>query len=393
MKKIYLMKYGELSLKGKNLRYFEDMVANNTMHALTGFNVKIQRSFTKFFIEAEVADEAEHREIVKIISTRVFGLANVTPGDRVPNTEEAIFEKAAELAHLSMQENPGWQTYRVETRRIDKKFPVSSMDMNKATAEHLFDHGFDKYKVKLKNSDLTVFIEIYKDHAFIATEKVNCLRGMPVDKYMPVGLLLSGGIDSPVAGFLAQKRGCYLNCIYFHSPPYTTEKAKEKVMNLARVLKNYQKSIRLYVVNFTEIQLTMRQNTKADYFVLLGRRMMMRISNALAAKHGFKALVTGENLGQVASQTIENLHCINEIAVMPVLRPIICFDKDETVLIAKKIGTYDISILPYDDCCSLFLPPSPETRAIPKYLEEEELKVNIEELVNMALEKTEIIDL
>jgi len=216
---------------------------------------------------------------------------------------------------------------------------------------------------------------------------------LPVGTSGKVGLLLSGGIDSPVAGYLAQKRGCYLNCIYFHSPPHTSQKAKDKVFELAKKLLDYQSHIRIFTVNFTETQLMFKKYTDEQYFVVLGRRMMMRIANEIARKYEFKALITGENLGQVSSQTLENLHCINSVAELPVLRPLLTYDKEETIEIARKIGTFDISILPYDDCCTLFLPPNPNTRSKVYNLEKEESKLDYQKIVEKAVETVEIIDL
>jgi thiamine biosynthesis protein ThiI len=240
---------------------------------------------------------------------------------------------------------------------------------------------------------MTIYVELLQDFTIVYSRKYQCLKGLPVGTSGKVGLLLSGGIDSPVAGYLAQKRGCYLNCIYFHSPPHTSQKAKEKVFELAKKLKDYQTGIRIFTVNFTETQLMLKKLTDEQYFVVLGRRMMMRIANEIAKEHEFKALITGESLGQVSSQTLENMHCIDTIAELPVLRPLICYDKEETIEIARRIGTFGISILPYDDCCTLFLPPNPNTKSKVQNLEREEKKVDIDAIVKKAVETVEITDL
>jgi len=392
-KSLFLLKYGELALKGKNRRIFESTLIKNTKHALRDYKISIIKPFGRYFVEAEVENDAEKDEIFNILQNNVFGIATVAEGESVENDFEIIKDKALDMAKKYIDEHPGQvKNFRIETKRPNKNFIKDSLEMDREIGSHVFLH-FGNLDVKLKRPDMTVYIEVLDDYTFIYTEKKRALRGLPVGTAGKVGLLLSGGIDSPVAGYLAQKRGCYLNCIYFHSPPYTTQKAKDKVITLAKKLGNYQNHVRLFVVNFSETQLMFKKLTDIQYFVVLGRRMMMRMCNQIAEKYRFKALVTGENLGQVASQTIENLHCVNSIAELPVLRPLICFDKEETMELAEKIDTFETSILPYDDCCTLFLPPKPNTKSKVKFLEREEAKVNFQEIVNRAVETVEIIDL
>ena len=391
MKIIYLLKYGELMLKKKNKRFFEDMVIKNCLAILREHNIKKVKLFGRFLLEAEVENEAEKDVITHKLSTRVFGITSVSPGIVIDTDYKKISEECIKQAEIVINtENP--VTFKVDVNRPFKNVEMTSIEY----AGELGGDILDKYphlKVKLKNPDMTIYVEILQDFTIVYSKKYNCLRGLPVGSSGKVGLLLSGGIDSPVAGYLAQKRGCYLNCIYFHSPPHTSQKAKDKVFELAKKLLNYQSRIRIFTVNFTETQLMFKKYTDEQYFVVLGRRMMMRIANEIARKYEFKALITGENLGQVSSQTLENLHCINSVAVLPVLRPLLTYDKEETIEIARKIGTFDISVLPYDDCCTLFLPPNPNTRSKVYNLEKEEAKLDYQKIVEKAVETVEIIDL
>ena len=391
MKIIYLIKYGELMLKKKNRRFFEDNAIRNCFALLRDHSVKKVKIFGRLLLEAEVQDEAEKELITQKLSTRIFGLSSISPGTEVINdldkiAEECIFqaERFIDIHHP--------KTFRIAVKRPYKNFNMTSLEIAAKLGSAVWTK-FQHLEVDLNNADMTISVEILDDFSIVYSKKYQCLKGLPVGTSGKVGLLLSGGIDSPVAGYLAQKRGCYLNCIYFHSPPHTSQKAKEKVIALAKKLLDYPTRLRLFVVNFTESQLMLKKLTAEQYFVVLGRRMMMRIADEIAKEHEFKALITGESLGQVSSQTLENMHCIDTIAELPVLRPLICYDKEETIEIARRIGTFDISILPYDDCCTLFLPPNPNTRSKVKYLEIEESKVDIEAIVKKAVETVEILDI
>ncbi|MFO7810988.1 MAG: tRNA uracil 4-sulfurtransferase ThiI [Candidatus Delongbacteria bacterium] len=391
MKIIYLIKYGELMLKKKNRRFFEDMVIKNCFAVLRGHKIKKVKLFGRFLFEAEVTDEAEKNIITEKLSTRIFGLNSISPGVEIENDLDKIAAECIRQAEIEIAENDP-KTFKIEVRRPFKNFERSSIQIASDLGSAVWTK-FRHLKVNLVDPDMTIHVELLQDFTIVYSKKYQCLKGLPVGSSGRVGLLLSGGIDSPVAGYLAQKRGCYLNCIYFHSPPHTSQKAKEKVFELARKLKNYQTGIRIFTVNFTEIQLMLKKLTDEQYFVVLGRRMMMRIANAIAKEHGFKALVTGESLGQVSSQTLENIHCTDTIAKLPVLRPLICFDKEETIGIARKIGTFEVSTLPYDDCCTLFLPPNPNTKSKTKYLEREEEKIDIDAIIKKAVETAEVTDL
>ena len=391
MKIIYLIKYGELMLKKKNRRFFEDMVIKNCYAVLRSHNIKKVKLFGRFLFEAEVADDAEKDMITEKLRTRIFGLNSISPGIEIENDMDKIAFECIRQAEIEIAaHNP--KTFKIEVRRPFKNFAGTSLQIASDLGSAVWTK-FQHLEVDLVNPDMTIYVELLQDFTIVYSKKYQCLKGLPVGTAGKVGLLLSGGIDSPVAGYLAQKRGCYLNCIYFHSPPHTSQKAKEKVFELAKKLKDYQTGIRVFTVNFTESQLMLKKLTDEQYFVVLGRRMMMRIANEIAKEHEFKALITGESLGQVSSQTLENMHGIDTIAELPVLRPLICYDKDETIEIARRIGTFDISILPYDDCCTLFLPPNPNTRSKVHNLEREEKKVDIDAIVQKAVKTVEVTDL
>ncbi|HXK50225.1 MAG TPA: tRNA uracil 4-sulfurtransferase ThiI [Clostridiales bacterium] len=391
MKIIYLIKYGELMLKKKNRRFFEDMVIKNCYAVLRDHKVRKVKLFGRFLFEAEVDNDAEKDLITEKLRTRIFGLNSISPGIEIENDLSRIADECIrQAAEVIAQRDP--KTFKIEVRRPFKNFAKTSLQIASDLGSAVWTK-FQHLEVDLVNPDMTIYVELLQDFTIVYSEKHQCLKGLPVGTSGKVGLLLSGGIDSPVAGYLAQKRGCYLNCIYFHSPPHTSQKAKEKVFELAKKLKEYQTGIRIFTVNFTETQLMLKKLTDEQYFVVLGRRMMMRIANEIAREYEFKALITGESLGQVSSQTLENLHCIDTLAELPVLRPLICYDKDETIEIARRIGTFDISVLPYDDCCTLFLPPNPNTKSKVYNLEREEKKVDIEAIVRKAVGTVEITDL
>lgn len=391
MKIIYLIKYGELMLKKKNRRFFEDIVIKNCYGVLKGHKIRKVKLFGRFLFEAEIENEEEQNIITEKLRTRIFGLNSISPGIEIENDLGSIAGECIRQAEIEIAaHNP--KTFKIEVRRPFKNFAGTSLQIASEIGSAVWTK-FQHLEVDLVNPDMTIYVELLQDFSIVYSRKYQCLKGLPVGSSGKVGLLLSGGIDSPVAGYLAQKRGCYLNCIYFHSPPHTSQKAKEKVFELAKTLKDYQTGIRIFTVNFTETQLMLKKLTDEQYFVVLGRRMMMRIANEIAREYEFKALVTGESLGQVSSQTLENMHCIDTLAELPVLRPLICYDKEETIEIARRIGTFDISVLPYDDCCTLFLPPNPNTRSKVHNLEREEKKVDIEAIVKKAVETAEIIDL
>jgi thiamine biosynthesis protein ThiI len=280
----------------------------------------------------------------------------------------------------------------VNSKRANKKFPIRSQEMNHRLGGFILGN-VPGLKVDVHNPDLTLHVEVRSKYSYIYGNDIPGPGGLPVGASGRVLLLLSGGIDSPVAGYLALKRGVELHAIHFHSYPFTSERAKQKVIDLAQILTRYGGNIRLHIVPFTEIQTEINKHCYDSYSITIMRRIMLRISEAVAKKHRALALVTGESLGQVASQTLESMNTINEVTNMPILRPVIGMDKQEIMTIAKRIGTYETSILPYEDCCTVFLPKAPKTRPDKKVAAREEAKLDLERLVNEAVEGTEVIDL
>jgi thiamine biosynthesis protein ThiI len=280
----------------------------------------------------------------------------------------------------------------VNSKRANKKFPIGSQEMNHRIGGFLLALN-PHLKVDVHQPDLTVHVEVRGKYSYVYGNDIPGPGGLPVGVSGRVMLLLSGGIDSPVAGYLALKRGVELHAVHFHSYPFTSERAKQKVVDLAKILTRYGGHIRLHVVPFTEIQTEINRHCQSSYSITVMRRIMLRISETLAQKHGALALVTGESLGQVASQTLESMNAINEVTNMPILRPVIGMDKHEIMNIAKRIGTYETSILPYEDCCTVFLPKAPKTKPDKKVAAREEAKLDLERLINEAVEGTEVIDL
>jgi thiamine biosynthesis protein ThiI len=283
-------------------------------------------------------------------------------------------------------------TFKVEARRANKQFPLQSPEIMKAVSRHvLANSGQDQLKVDVHNPELTLTVEVRETKAYVMCDVIDGPGGLPVGTAGKVMLLLSGGIDSPVAGWMAMKRGATVEAIHFHSFPFTSERAQEKVNELAKILAKHGGRVRLHNVYFTEIQKAIRKHCPEEYSVTIMRRFMMRIADRLAHKRKALALVTGESLGQVASQTLESMYTINHVTNIPILRPLIAIDKVEIMNIAKKIGTYETSILPYEDCCTIFLPKNPKTRPKVSEAEAAEAKLDIEALIEEALERTESI--
>jgi thiamine biosynthesis protein ThiI len=322
---------------------------------------------------------------------RVFGLTSVSPAAVVPRELDAIYAAAIESARREVARRGGKPTFKVETRRADKRFPTNSMTTSAQVGAAVIDAlGLP---VDVHNPEFVVGVEIGFEHTFVFAESVPGPGGLPVGVTGRVELLLSGGIDSPVAGWLMLKRGCELGATYFHSFPYTGDHSKEKVAQLARKLAAWQLAdVRLHVVNFTDVQKKLRDASgDGRLAVVLYRRMMMRIAERLARSAGARALVTGEALAQVASQTLDNLCAIDDAVHIPILRPCLAHDKQETITIARRIGTYETSIQPYDDCCSLFVPDHPETRAKMDDVHACEAKLDIEALADECARTVEII--
>lgn len=375
MNKVILIKYGELTTKDGNRNLFINLLYENIKNLLEGFNVKISKNRVRMFIETDEDIE----KIVEMLK-KVFGIHSIAIVYKVNTNIEEIKKLALEVC----QKND-FATFKVETKRSYKEFPIPSMEFNNLIGG-LILKNIEGKKVNVHNPDFILKIEIRDNYTYIYDKEVMGSGGYPLGVAGKGLLMLSGGIDSPVAGYLAMKRGVKLECIYFESPPHTSEQALNKVKKLTSKLAGYQGNIVLHVVNFTHIQEEIYKNCDPNYMITIMRRMMYRISKKIMDKRNALILVNGESIGQVASQTLTSMNVINRVVDIPVIRPLACYDKLEIIDIAKKIGTYDTSILPYEDCCTIFLPKHPVIN--PKedkvLFEEEKLdyKLLVEEAVN-----------
>jgi len=373
-----MARYGEIALKGRNRHRFEQLLVNNVRRALHDLGrVSVTRTYGRIFIENVDTAAAIPR------LTRVFGLVSVSPVWVMPQDMDAI--RAQTLAMLA-QRRPG--TFKIQARRADKSFPHDSPAINRQLGAYVLDE-LPGWSVDVHHPDLVIYVEIRPEGAFIFSTSVPGPGGLPVGMTGRGILLLSGGIDSPVAGWMALKRGMELTALHFESPPYTGPRSREKVVDLVRLLAEYAGPVTLYINHFTRIQQAIVSSCPPSLTVILMRRMMMRLADCIAEDEGASALVTGENLGQVASQTLESLAVIGTAAVRPVLRPLIFFDKMEIVERAQSIGTYPISVRPYEDCCTLFVPSHPATSPRERQVVAAEAGLDIEALLAASLAQTE----
>ena len=374
MEKLILIKYGELTTKKGNRNLFINSLKNNIKRVLKDNDYKLIANRDHIYIETN-----EIEEVLKKLNF-VFGIQGIVVAHKVNTNTEDIKDKVLELL-----KEKNFKTFKVETKRSLKTFPIKSMDFNNVIGSHILKN-IEDIKVDVHNPDVLVKIEIRED-TYISFNEIKGLGGYPVGVQGKGLLMLSGGIDSPVAGYLALKRGIDLDCLYFESPPHTSLQAKEKVIKLASILNNYSGNIRLLVVPFTKLQEEIYKNVPNEYNITILRRMMYRI----ASKLNYKVLVNGESVGQVASQTIDSMHVINSVTNLPIIRPVVCLDKLEIIGISRKIGTYETSILPYEDCCTIFVPKHPVINPkIDKCLEYENFEY--ESLIEECINNIEIID-
>ena len=359
-KEIVLLKCGELVLKGLNRASFEDAMIKNARRRLEGLGkFHIWKSQSTVYVEP-LSPEIRMEEAVERLST-VFGIAALCPARVVPKDWEAI--RAAAPDYLARDLGAA-KTFKVNAKRSDKSFPMKSPEICRELGGLLLER-FPHLRVDVEHPQVTVTVEIRERDAYIHKDQLPGAGGIPVGTGGKAALLLSGGIDSPVAGYMMAKRGLELIAVHFASPPYTSERARQKVVSLAERLLPYTGRIRLFVVPFTRLQEQLRDKGPEDYFTLLMRRAMMRVAEAIALREGCQGLITGESVGQVASQTIQALSVTDCVTALPVLRPAIGLDKSEIVAIARKIDTFETSILPYEDCCTVFTPRHPKTRPRP----------------------------
>lgn len=389
---LILVRYGELALKGKNRRWFEDALARNVRHALAPFGpLSLERSQGRLAVfPGERVEEAAER------LRDVFGISSVSPAVGVEPTFEAIAAAAKEVLEDALLDFPPARplSFRVRSSRAEKRFPLTSMELDREVAEAILEpEGRHAHlAVQLKGAQLELGIDVRPERAYVFARRLAGAGGLPVGTLGRVMCLLSGGIDSPVAAYLAMKRGCRVAFVSFHSPPFIGEGSRRKVERLVRSLDRYQPVSRLYVVPFAKIQTAIRDASPEPYRTVLYRRMMQRIASRLCERDGATALVTGESLGQVASQTLENMTCIEEAADLPVLRPLLAHDKTETIAIARRIGTLELSNEPEPDCCTVFQPRRPIIRGRVRDCHAAEAELPIEELLQAALEGVEVLD-
>ena len=380
MRELLMVRYGEIYLKGLNRPYFLKALVNRVKEAAKPFGGKVWLHDARVFI-SDMNDTQSCLERV----CKVFGVHSVCPAIEMEKDDiDAIGKMAAEM----MKDVSG--TFKVESRRADKRYPLTSPQLNAKIGECVLQANEDHLKVDVHAPQHVLSVEI-RDQAYLYCKVYPAVGGMPVGTGGKAVLLLSGGIDSPVAGYMIAKRGVQLVAVHYHSFPYTSEFAKQKVLDLAKILSEYCCGLKVYVVPFTEIQMEIHEKCPEDYTTLIMRRYMMRIAEKIAEKEGALALITGESVGQVASQTMEALASTNSVVSMPVFRPLIGFDKIDIIDYAQKIGTYETSSLPYEDCCTVFTPKHPATKPKDEKIKEGEDKLDQEALIEKAVENAEIV--
>lgn len=380
MEKIILIKYGELTTKKANRKFFINTLTRNIEKILNGIDVTINKDRVRMYINCNQEDF----DLVSERLSKVFGLHGIVIAYKVNNNIEEI----KECSLKKILEND-YKTFKVETKRADKSFPISSMEFSNTIGGHILKNT--NLKVDVHNPDAILHIEIRKEGTFIYDNEIKGIGGYPVGIQGKGLLMLSGGIDSPVAGYLALKRGVDLECLYFESPPHTSLEAKNKVISLANIINEYSGNIKLNVVPFTKIQEEIYKNVPDSYIITIMRRMMYRIAERICQKHKLKVIINGESIGQVASQTLTSMIAINSVTNLPVIRPVACMDKLEIIDIANKINTYETSILPYEDCCTIFLPRHPVINpSLEKCIKYESL-FDYETLIEEAVSNIEII--
>ena len=378
---IILIKYGELTTKGDNRKLFINTLEKNILEKIKKYKVILKKEHARMYIEYEKVHE---EEIVNVLKN-TFGIHAFSIVYKVhTNKEDILKEVTSRLKEIS------FNSFKVVAKRRDKAFPISSMDFNRIVATEIFKN-FKDIKVDVHNPDIFINIEINKDDTYIYFKEIAGLGGYPVGVLGKGVLMLSGGIDSPVAGYLALKRGVKIDAIYFEAIPHTSLAAREKVKSLAKELLKYSSSFNLYVVPITKLEEEIYQKIDSTYMITILRRMMYRISERIAKESNSTILINGESIGQVASQTLSSMKVINEVVNIPVIRPVACFDKLEIISLAKKINTYDISILPYEDCCTIFVPKHPVINPKSSKCLLYEEKIDYEKLIEEAIANTKIL--
>ncbi len=383
MDQVILIKYGELTTKKGNRKFFINTLHNNIKNKLSNYEIKINKEHSRMYIffKGEDLDNIIN-DIGDIFGIHMYHVATV-----VPSEEEKINEKVLEIA-----KDTKFNTFKIETKRSDKKFPIASMDFSRNLGGVLLKN-INNIKVEVINPEVLIKVEIREENTYIYTENYKGIGGYPVGT-QPKGLLmLSGGIDSPVAGYLTLKRGVTVEAVYFEALPHTSLNARNKVIKLSEKLKKYAPKFKLHVVNFTPIQEEIYQKCNETYCITIMRRMMYRIMEEIAKREKGFVIINGESIGQVASQTLSSMSVINEVTSMPIIRPVSCLDKVEIIDIAKKIDTYETSILPFEDCCTVFVPKHPVINPKLDIAIKEEEKIEYKELIDKAVNSIKVIDI
>lgn len=388
MNHVLLVRYGEIHLKGLNRPHFESLLKKAMERALKGLEgVKVTKGEGRYYVTGFA--EKDMPQVTDKL-TRVFGIHSISPAIVCEKDLSTIYQLSCQLCQEYLNAHSIKNaTFKVAARRSDKRFAMKSMELAREAGAQILDN-VPGLLVDVHHPDFMVNIEV-REQVYLYVDSIPGQGGMPLGSSSKAMVLLSGGIDSPVSAFMIARRGVVLEAIHFHSFPYTSEKAKQKVIDLAGILSEYCGPIKLHVVNFTEIQMEIHEKCPPEELVIIMRRIMMRIAQRIAQREGAKALVTGESIGQVASQTMDSLYVTNSVVQIPVFRPLIGMDKQEIMEKAMKIGTYETSILPYEDCCTVFVPKHPVTRPKLERIEASEMNLDIDALVEKALEDIEVI--
>lgn len=383
---LFIVRFGETALKGKNKSYFEKKLVDRVKKILRKFSgVDVYREEGLVFVSAN--SENSQEELVGEIS-KVFGISSISPAVEINPNMEDIYETAVNFM-MNLIEKESVRTFKVEAKRADKNFPVKSPEIARLVGGEVLK-GCKVLKVDVRNPQVCLHVDVRRDKAYIYRKKIQGYGGLPLGTNGKGMLLLSGGIDSPVAGWMMAKRGMSIEAIHFHSYPYTSRRAQEKVEELARQISIYCGDFKLHIVNLLPVQEEIIKTCPEEETTILVRRFMMKIAEKVGEQTGAKTLITGESLGQVASQTTESIVCTDQSVAMPVLRPLIAMDKVDIMDVAKKIGTYETSILPYEDCCTVFLPKHPVTRPKLESILHSEEKLNVDKLVAEAMKNVQI---
>lgn len=387
---VLIVKYGEIAVRGNNRKFFIERLLRTIRKNLDDIgDFYVVKEQGRLILEDRGGELDFDKVIPRILC--IMGIIGVSPGVRVRNQELDNLKKVC-AEHIRSIGADKYKTFKIETKRSNKSYPLESREVSAAVGEYILDE-FPNFTVDVHNPELTVYIELRND-AYVYSELIKGLGGLPVGSSGKGIVMLSGGIDSPVSAFMMAKRGVEVEGVYFNSPPYTSERAKQKVVDLAERLTMFTGGFKLYVVPFTDLQLYLLENVPHDKLTIFLKRAMTRVACILGERDGALAVITGDSVGQVASQTMQGLHAISAAATMPILRPLAGFDKQEIVDIARKIGTFDISVRPYEDCCTIFVAKHPETKPKTSVIEKIESKLTeLDRYINEAVENAEIIEL